>query len=173
MPAYLLPPYSYFILGLLILILFLARISFKPNLKGGYSKKSDFATHSELEAYWTIKNILPSGYVIFPQINIDKILNSNEIGDKYLLRASRSRIDRKSVDFVIFDEQYLKPILAIELDDFTHLRFDRQKRDNFVNQIFAEANFSLLRINLADIRNTEEFKNRLLLEIYPKETQIS
>jgi very-short-patch-repair endonuclease len=40
----------------------------------------------------------------------------------------------------------LSPILAIELDDMSHERSDRQERDREVERILKDANMPLLRI---------------------------
>jgi hypothetical protein len=162
MPLYLTPPYSYIILGFFLVLLFLSRMLIRPTPRGNYSKKLNYISPSELETYRILKSILPPGYVIFPQVNLDKIFNIKSAGS----HTPRNKINRKSVDFVIFEEQGLKPVIAIELDDSTHFRSDRQSRDIFVNRIFEETNFKLLRTNLAEIRDIERFKSKLLSEIY-------
>ena len=52
-------------------------------------------------------------YLIFPQINLDKLLDVE--GDKNSYRA-RNRIAQKSVDFVLADKETLSTQLVIELD---------------------------------------------------------
>ncbi len=159
MPIYLTTPYSYIILGLLFCLLLLSRYLFKPTkLKGKYSPKTNLLSPSELEAYKVLKNTLPQGYVVFPQVNLDKIFDINDANRSY---TPRNKIDRKSVDFVVFEEQNLKPALAIELDDPSHLRYDRQQRDFFVNQLFIDTQLKLLRINTGDVRNIDLLKQKL------------
>lgn len=60
-----------------------------------------------------------------------------------------SRINGKSVDFLICTND-MKPLIAIELDDNTHDRPDRQKRDIFVNSIISDANMPLLRFKAGE-----------------------
>lgn len=56
-----------------------------------------------------------------------------------------SQISQKHVDFVIVDKQF-NMVCAVELNDPSHQRPDRQKRDEFVVQAFANANVPLLMI---------------------------
>ena len=60
-----------------------------------------------------------------------------------------NKINRKHVDFLICDRDTLKPIVAIELDDSTHARENRQLRDEFVNQIFTAAKLPLIHIKVS------------------------
>jgi very-short-patch-repair endonuclease len=57
-----------------------------------------------------------------------------------------AHINRKSVDFVLCDKAYISPKLAIELDDKSHERPDRQERDKEVERILSDAGVPLLRL---------------------------
>jgi hypothetical protein len=87
------------------------------------------------------------------------------IGDEYLLfakvrladvirviprtrdwQAHFNRITQKHLDFVLCDPRTLTPVAAVELDDSTHSRRDRQIRDDFVDGALAAARLPLVRI---------------------------
>ena len=55
-------------------------------------------------------------------------------------------IDRKSVDFVLFDKEYFSPFMIIELDDSSHEREDRKIRDGFVDSICQKAEIPIKHI---------------------------
>ena len=55
-------------------------------------------------------------------------------------------IKSKHVDFTICNID-LNVKLVIELDDQTHERPDRQKRDDFVDRVFKQVNIKILHIN--------------------------
>lgn len=59
----------------------------------------------------------------------------------------QNRIRQKHMDFVLCDRHDIVPVLAIELDDSSHRRSDRQERDAFVEQACAVAGLPLLRIS--------------------------
>ncbi len=56
----------------------------------------------------------------------------------------RSKINKKIVDFVLFDKQNISPILVIELDDYTHQKPDRKKRDVFLNKVLDHCGIPIL-----------------------------
>jgi hypothetical protein len=58
-------------------------------------------------------------------------------------------IARHHLDFVLCDHRSTEIRLAIELDDRSHDRASRRKRDDFVNQALAAAGVPLLRIQAA------------------------
>lgn len=57
-----------------------------------------------------------------------------------------SQISQKHVDFVITDKE-LNLVCAVELNDPSHEREDRKKRDEFVLKAFNSANVPLVMIN--------------------------
>ena len=60
-------------------------------------------------------------------------------------QAALNRITRKHLDFVICDRATCVPVLAIELDDASHGRADRQTRDLFVDGLCHAAGLPLAR----------------------------
>ena len=53
------------------------------------------------------------------------------------------QIAQKHLDFVILDAATLEPLCAVELDDRSHDRSDRQKRDRFVDRAMQNAGLPL------------------------------
>lgn len=62
-------------------------------------------------------------------------------------QSNFNRIRAKTIDFAIVDNNYNYKGF-IELDDYTHNRQDRIKRDIFVNQLFSANNLALKRIKV-------------------------
>lgn len=56
------------------------------------------------------------------------------------------RLSQKHVDFVLYDRASASIAVAIELDDKSHERADRVKRDAFLDQALAAADVLLLRV---------------------------
>jgi Protein of unknown function (DUF2726) len=61
-------------------------------------------------------------------------------------RGHANRIAQKHVDFVLSHVHSLRIVAIIELDDASHRRPDRRRRDRFVDQLFQRTGFALLRI---------------------------
>ena len=70
----------------------------------------------------------------------------------------QNRIHAKHIDFLICDRGTLEAKLAVELDDATHQRPDRQARDTFVNQALSDAGVPLLRIDVGPSYDTQALR---------------
>lgn len=75
--------------------------------------------------------------------------------------AAFNRISSRHVDFLICRNDDWTPMLAIELDDDSHERADRKKRDMFVNNLFASTGIPLLRIHVREIDRIERLVEQL------------
>lgn len=131
----------------------------KPLYK--YTRKNFLISRPEHEFFDILIEILGNEYHIFTQVHLPTILDHKVVGQNW--KAAFSHINGKSVDFVICDKSYIKPLLAIELDDKSHEREDRIERDGEVEQMLKEAGMPLLRFGNNGSFNKEEIK-RLILE---------
>jgi hypothetical protein len=123
-----------------------------------YYKKEFLLTIPERKFFEALQKLLPEKYICFPQMVVASVLSVKIKGKDY--RKYRSKIDKKTIDFVIFEKEYLKPVLAIEYDDKSHNKSSRRKRDGFVNESLKQANLDIVHIkygqnNLEEIINTE------------------
>ncbi|MDD5144854.1 MAG: hypothetical protein PHW72_01900 [Candidatus Pacebacteria bacterium] len=118
--------YFVFIITVVFLIIFLIffeifqdkiRIS-APLEKYPYLRKKYYLTLAESNLFKTLREAVNDDFYIFPR-------------------------NRKSVDFVIIGKEYLDPLLAIELDDSSHM---------------FEAGIPLLRINFRNSDNIHELR---------------
>lgn len=109
-----------------------------------YKRKKRVLTPSEHKLYDALMEALGDRYYVFPQIHLASIIDEKVVGQNWL--GAFRHIDEKSVDFVLCDRENCAPKLAIELDDPSHLRADRQERDREVERIFKSADVPLLRL---------------------------
>ena len=131
----------------------------KPLYK--YTRKDFLISRPEHEFFDILVEILGSKYHIFTQVHLPTILDHKIKGQTW--KAAFSHINGKSVDFVICDKSYIKPLLAIELDDKSHDRLGRIERDSEVERMLQEAGMPLLRFGNNGSFDKEEIK-RLVLE---------
>lgn len=111
-----------------------------------YRLRAGFLSPAELSFFKVLQQAVPAEYQICPKVNLGDLF--------YVPRSKESlsylnKINRKHVDFVLCDASVVKPVLAIELDDRSHKRQDRQERDQFVDAVFAAAGLPLLHITAA------------------------
>ncbi len=100
-------------------------------------------TKAENDFFGVLKELLQDRYQIFPQVHLSALLDQKVKGQNW--KAAFWHINAKSVDFVVCDKTYARPLLAIELDDFSHDAQERRSRDVEVERIFENANMPLLR----------------------------
>lgn len=115
-----------------------------------FIKKINTLSESEKVFFQFLENLstIKDNYYIFPQLSISKLVTLPiSIKRNYALI---NKIDRKSVDFVLFDKNTLNPIVAIELDGASHNAIDRQERDEFVDKVFESAGVRLVHIERND-----------------------
>ena len=119
-----------------------------------YQRKHAFMTNRERDFYKVLKQVVDGKYTIFAQVHLPTIIDEKVRGQNW--RAARAHINRKSVDFVLCDNDLLSPKLAIELDDSTHAASDRQQRDREVESALQQAHLPLLRV-----LNTENLSEKI------------
>lgn len=143
--------YLYIIIGVIIAIGILIAL-FSEGLgadnekpKYQYKKKAFFMTKAEHEFYDTLSKAVGNDYLIFAQVHLPTLLDNKVVGQNW--RGAFRHISEKSVDFVLCDKVYISPKLAIELDDRTHERPERQDRDHEVERMLKNAGMPLLRLN--------------------------
>jgi very-short-patch-repair endonuclease len=109
-----------------------------------YRRKNFFLTRAEHECYDALIQAVGADYHVYAQVHLPTIIDHTIKGQDW--RAALAHINRKSVDFVLCDKAYISPKLAIELDDKSHERPDRQERDQEVERILQQAEIPLLRL---------------------------
>ncbi len=109
-----------------------------------YKKKDFFLTRAEHECFDALLKAVDGEYLIFPQVHLPTLLDNKVVGQNW--RGAFKHISEKSVDFVLCDKAYISAKLAIELDDKTHERPERQDRDHEVERILSGAGIPLLRL---------------------------
>lgn len=110
-----------------------------------YSAKEHLMTASEEAFFRLLSDSVSERYLVFPQVHLSALLEHKipKQNWKYAFR----HINGKSVDYVLCDKMTLKPVYAIELDDYTHKHKDRVERDIEVERIFAGAKIPLVRFS--------------------------
>ena len=101
-------------------------------VKGVYQRNWLFS-YNEKDAYQKLKPIAEElGYTVFAKVRLLDLVTPIKGNPKY--KTYFYKIQAKHVDFVLCDEK-LVARCVIELDDKSHDTEERQKRDNFVDEV--------------------------------------
>lgn len=124
-----------------------------------YKKRNFFMTRAEHECYDALVSAVGSEYLVFAQVHLPTLVDNKVVGQNW--RGAFRHISEKSVDFVLCDKAYISPKLAIELDDKSHERPERQNRDREVERILQDAGVPLLRLENHGRFNPSELTQKI------------
>lgn len=130
------------------------------NISADYSKKF-LLTKNEYKFYKELKSIADElGLTILSKIRMADLVESNE-QESFEYQKAFSKIKAKHVDFALADPDNLYIKLLIELDDASHEKEDRIKRDEFVEKVYKEAGYKLLRVK----NDTSYLREKIIEEL--------
>ena len=115
---------------------------------GRYSLKGTLITEAEKNFLTTLKQVVGDRYRIELQVQLSRIVTPTDSNEHFTNYRDFNQIKAKSIDFVLYDKEY-RPYLCIELDDRSHLRWDRMKRDAFVDEIMKSVGLRIIHIPAA------------------------
>jgi hypothetical protein len=105
-------------------------------------------TPAEQKFYKALDRGIDGRFAILAKVRVADILNLTSDSGRTRHRIFMS-IAYKHIDFVLAEQEDLHPVAAIELDDSSHQRTDRQKRDELLDTLFKRAEFPLIRFPTA------------------------
>ncbi len=112
-------------------------------VKYSYSSKKQIMTNAEKIFYDKLLATIGDSHYIVPQAHLSMFIDHKIKGQNW--KGAFSVINGKSVDFLIVEKATQKPVLAIELDDYTHGQPERVRRDAIVDEILRKANLPVQR----------------------------
>lgn len=130
-----------------------------------YSKKDFLLNIYEKKFFIELEKIIPENYFIYPQVLLSNIVKVNNVSKKDFWYY-QNKINRKIVDFVIFEKKSLTPFLVVEYDWTTHNKADRIERDLFVNEVLESAWIKIIHIKHSKNLDIENIKNDLYIALW-------
>lgn len=158
--------FFFVILFIVLLKTFLERYRNLNNFP--YSQKDRFLTMSEKKFFLMLTQWFRNEYHVFPQIHLSSLFSINDSEKRKY--SYLNKIDRKSVDFVLFEKESMLPVIAIELDDYTHRFARRMKRDSFIDKVFEAARLPIIHVSNFD---NQEFKIKEEIELLINERKFN
>ncbi|MFZ5986804.1 MAG: DUF2726 domain-containing protein [Bacillota bacterium] len=116
------------------------------NNKLPYKISDNFLTDTECSFYHSLKLYLGEKAIICPKVGLKDIFFIGKgVGKDYMKYFNK--IAKKHVDFLLCDPSTMKPLCGIELDDISHTNKKSYNRDLFIEKVYKDANFKLIRIS--------------------------
>jgi hypothetical protein len=118
-----------------------------------YRLRDDFLSPAEFSFYKVLSSVCGSRLTIQAKVRLADVF--------FVARPNENvtffnRIAQKHVDFLVCDSVTMKPLFAVELDDSSHKRNNRQERDEFVENVCKVAGLPLLRMPVQREYNVRE-----------------
>lgn len=140
-------PWFFPILFLLIIVVVLKGI-----LRGGsggkpsYERRDPLFSPAERSFLGVLEQIVGKEYRIIGKVRMADIIRPRKGLSPSARTSALNRITSKHIDFAVCDPRTLQVVGVIELDDSSHDRTDRQRRDKFVDAALSSAGVPLVRI---------------------------
>lgn len=101
-------------------------------------------------------------YRIFGKVRLADVIRIKRNVSRSEWRAAFNQISSKHLDFVACDPKDFSIQFAIELDDKSHSKANRRKRDEFLERALATAGIPLFRFPVKRRYSIEEIQRRIL-----------
>ena len=128
-----------------------------------YRGKEYLLTKAEVAFFNVLHPIVEKHMHLFAMVRLADLVYIARGTEKR--QSFQNRVNQKHVDFVLCQKGSLKPVLAIELDDSSHQRPDRQKRDRFLEDVLEQAELPLLRVPVRASYDVAELKRQMKIAL--------
>jgi hypothetical protein len=129
------------LIGFVIIMLLLGSGSFP------YTAQTSLFTKAEQVFLRTLeRSVSNTPYRVYGKVRIADLLKVSAKPNSRQFWHWFRQISSKHVDYVLVERNTFKPVAVLELDDASHQRKDRSKRDVFVNKAFESAGIPIIRV---------------------------
>ena len=118
-----------------------------------------FMYRKELLLWRYMISILPRTFIVIPKVSIPSIVNPN--GDKNLYND----VVDKTLDLVVFDEQNMRPLLAIDIFDNTYGDERMDDQDPKLYAIVTKLGLKILHVHMKLDLDKEEIRRQVYKEL--------
>ena len=132
----------------------------KEEFQYDYQKRKYLFSMAENNFYQVLKSVC-TNYEIFAKVRLLDVLKP--VGQNW--KGGKRKIDAKHIDYLLCSKDTFTPLLIIELDDKSHQRKDRQRRDSFVDQAVEVAGLKILHVRCQTNYNTAVLREKIESEV--------
>lgn len=117
---------------------------------------------AEQAFYKALRQGLGEQFLVLIKVQVCDVLRPETGIAKSVWQIAFNRISSKHFDFLLCSPNQYEIIAAIELDDNSHNRSARRRRDKYLNEACESANFPLIKITARQIYAAQEIKAAVL-----------
>jgi len=141
---------EWFILGLLAVVLLLGMATRKRRVSGsGYDQPPYvLADHlfspAERSFLGVLDHVLGKDFRVMGKVRVADVLGIASCQTRSVWQKAFNQVSAKHFDFLLCRPDDLQPVCAIELNDLSHKRSKRRRRDDFLQDACAAAGLPLV-----------------------------
>jgi hypothetical protein len=128
------------------------------SLRNPYFSRQNLMSAAELRFFKALEQLFTDRLHICPKVRLADIVTCS---DYHWARGFGGKIAQKHMDFVLIDRQSGQILCCLELDDSSHNKPERKKRDQFVNKTLDCASIPLLRFPVQSSYDLQALKMQL------------
>lgn len=126
-----------------------------------YERESVLLSAAERSFLGVLEQALGEGYRVCPKVRVADAISVRRRLPRGERQRAFNRISSKHFDFILCRSTDLKIVCAVELDDSTHQRKDRQERDMFLEEVCSVSSLPLLRFPAKAAYTVSDIRERL------------
>lgn len=139
-----LPSDSIAIIGAIALLLIISALFFLFRAKDFHYKTVALFSPAEKFFFFALERAVGQKYRVFAKVRIADVIHPSKELSKKKWWQHFVQISSKHFDYVLCDKRTLEVLCVVELNDRSHERKDRSKRDGLVLEVCASANLPLV-----------------------------
>jgi very-short-patch-repair endonuclease len=140
-----------------------------PKGKLPYEKQPSLFTPAERSFLGVLEQAVSNQFRIMGKVRLGDIVKVKTGLDNKTRQSAFNRIQSKHVDFIACDPNDLSIQFAVELDDKSHEREDRQDRDAFVDKVMDAAGIPIIHFQAKRAYVVQEVRDTLIAKLNPSE----
>ena len=154
-------------IGIAILVIVLVALGKRPQRAKQpaktfpYERRKTLFSPAERSFLGVLERAVDDDTRILGKVRLADLIDVRKGLSKGVRQGALNRIRSKHVDFILCDVNSAALLCGIELDDSSHERADRRKRDEFVRRAFEAAGLPLLRFPARQGYSLEELRRAL------------
>jgi Protein of unknown function (DUF2726) len=113
----------------------------------GYTKSVALLSKAERSFYGVLMKAVDNQYLVFCKVRVADVVTPRKGLSRKRWWGAFNRISAKHFDFVLCDPNDLSVKLVVELNDRSHQRSRRQKRDEFLRHVCESAGLRLVEVD--------------------------
>jgi hypothetical protein len=132
-----------------------------------YRKLGPLLTPAERSFFGVLDQAVGRDYRIFAKVRIADVIGPERNPNRAEWHRAFNRISAKHFDFVLCDPATLAVVYVVELDDSSHAKPERTRRDSLVARVCRSAQLPLVRLAARRTYSLEEIRASLRAALAP------